>query len=257
MKTKINIWITTLILLFPIVMIAQEDTKPIRVACVGNSITEGAGWKDKAYPPQLGALLGSKYDVRNFGLGGRTLLMKGDFPYRNEKIFEQAKEFDPQIVIIKLGTNDSKPWNWKFKDEFFNDYVELVKEFRKNDKNPQIFVCFPPPVFKDGFGITNSIIHDKIMPLIDSVKRTCKTLLIDFNSPMADDSTLFPDGIHPNGEGYGIMAKIAFEAITTNPLGAIQSPKCDSPSDDIGCAEHKSCRSTKSETGEVGNLISR
>ena len=221
MKTKIKIWTTTLILLLlPILMYAQE--KPIRVACVGNSITEGAGWGEKAYPAQLGALLGRGYDVRNFGLGGRTLLMKGDFPYRKEEIFEHAKEFDPQIVITKLGTNDSKPWNWKYKDDFFNDYVELIKEFRQNDRNPQIFVCFPPPVFKDGFGITNSIIHDNIMPIIDSVKKTCNTLLIDFNSTMINDSTFFPDGIHPNGDGYGIMAKIASDAVKANPIGIIK-----------------------------------
>jgi len=221
MKTKIEIWITVLILLsLPLMMNAQN--KPIRVACVGNSITEGAGWGEKTYPAQLGALLDKNYNVHNFGLGGRTLLMKGDFPYRKEEIFVQAKEFDPQIVIIKLGTNDSKPWNWKYKDEFFNDYVELIKEFRQNDHNPQIFVCFPPPVFKDGFGITNSIIHDKIIPLIDSVKKTCNTLLIDFNSPMVKDSTFFPDGIHPNGDGYGIMAKIAFDAVKANPIGIIQ-----------------------------------
>jgi acyl-CoA thioesterase I len=200
--------ITVLLISFTIMATAQENQKRIKVACVGNSITEGAGWGDKAYPAQLGALLGSKYEVQNFGLGGRTLLMKGDFPYRNEKIFEDAKEFDAQIIIIKLGTNDSKPWNWKYKDEFFNDYVELIKAFRENNRNPQIFVCFPPPVFKDGFGITNSIIHDKIIPLVDSVRKACNTLLIDFNTPMINDSSFFPDGIHPNGDGYAIMAKI-------------------------------------------------
>ena len=200
---------------------AQDKPKQIKVACVGNSITEGAGWGDKTYPAQLGALLGSGYDVRNFGLGGRTLLKKGDFPYWNENIFVQAKDFNPDILIIMLGTNDSKPQNWKYKDEFFDDYSELIKAFRADTRTPQIFVCLPPPVFKDGFGITNSIIHDKIIPLIDSIKNKFNTLMIDFNSAMAKDSVLFPDGIHPNGEGYGIMAKIAFEAIKSHPLGML------------------------------------
>jgi acyl-CoA thioesterase I len=226
---RIILTVTTILIFCTIMIMAQEKQKQIRVACVGNSITEGAGWGDKTYPAQLGVLLGEKYDVRNFGLGGRTLLMKGDFPYCKEELFQQAKEFDPQIVIIKLGTNDSKPQNWKYKDEFFNDYVVLVKEFRKDGKNPQIFVCFPPPVFKDGFGITNSIIHNKIMPLIDSVRSTCNTLLIDFNSPMVSDSALFPDGIHPNGDGYAIMAKIAFNAIMANPLGAVMNQNISTP----------------------------
>ncbi len=200
-------------LLCTIMINAQNGKQPIKVACVGNSITEGAGWGDKAYPPQLGALLGKNYDVRNFGLGGRTMLKKGDFPYWNENIFVEAKEFNPDIIILMLGTNDSKPQNWKFKEDFFSDYSDMIKAFRADNKDPKIFVCLPPPVFKDGYGITNSIIHENIIPLIDSVKNKFNTLLIDFNSAMANDSSYFPDGIHPNGDGYAIMAKIAYDAI--------------------------------------------
>ncbi len=211
MKTVLKI--SVLVILFGTLMInAQEKTK-IKVACVGNSITEGAGWGEKAYPAQLGALLGSHYDVRNFGLGGRTMLKKGDFPYWNEKFFAEAKEFNPDIIILMLGTNDSKPQNWKYKDEFFKDYSDMIEAFRENDRNPKIFVCLPPPVFKDGYGITNSIIHDQIIPMIDSIKNKFNTLLIDFNTAMINDSSYFVDGIHPNGDGYGIMAKIVDDAI--------------------------------------------
>ena len=55
-------------------------TAPIRVACVGDSITAGAGAEGKPYPKQLQALLGDKWLVNNYGVGGRTLLKKGDHP---------------------------------------------------------------------------------------------------------------------------------------------------------------------------------
>ena len=211
MKTLLKIFV--IVLLLGTVMINAQEKAKIKVACIGNSITEGAGWGDKTYPAQVGVLLGSDYNVKNFGLSGRTMLKKGDYPYWNENLFALAKEFNPDIIILMLGTNDSKPQNWKYKEEFFKDYADMIKAFRKNDRNPKIYVCLPPPVFKDGYGINNSIIHDQIIPMIDSIKNKYNTLLIDFNTAMINDSSYFVDGIHPNGEGYGIMAKIVYNAI--------------------------------------------
>ena len=97
------------------------QNKQIRVACIGNSITYGYGIDAKfqhAYPGILQQLLGPKYDVRNFGMSGRTLLQKGDFPYMREYIYRRAKNFQPDIITIKLGTNDSKPHNWCYKKDF-------------------------------------------------------------------------------------------------------------------------------------------
>ena len=199
---------------------AQPDV--IRVACIGNSITYG-GLGEQSYPQTLGRLLGSHYQVRNFGVSGRTMLRKGDYPYWNEQAFYDAQDFNPQIVIICLGTNDSKPWNWVYGAEFFEDYSDFIAAFRPPGRNPQIYACFPPPVFKDGFGITNSVIRDQILPIIDSVGRSSHTLAIDFYSLMQGDSVLFPDGIHPNASGYAHMAEIAYDAIMNSPPGFVRS----------------------------------
>ena len=103
-----------LLLLCGLQLFAQE-ARTIKVACVGNSITYGSGIKDRAnhsYPSVLGRLLGSKYEVQNFGFSARTLLNKGDHPYMKETLFQKALNYQPDIVVIKLGTNDSKPINW-------------------------------------------------------------------------------------------------------------------------------------------------
>ena len=79
-----------------------------------------------SYPAQLQAWLGQEYQVRNFGVSGATLLKNGDRPYWKEPEFSQVLDFNPDIIIIKLGTNDSKPQNWKFAEEFEQDYIDLI-----------------------------------------------------------------------------------------------------------------------------------
>ena len=96
-------------------------SETIKIACVGDSITYGAGIKDRKnmnYPVQLGKILGQKYEVKNFGNSGSTMLKKGDKPYWKQREYKAALEFNPNIVIIKLGTNDTKPQNWKHGAEY-------------------------------------------------------------------------------------------------------------------------------------------
>ena len=100
--------------------------EPVKIACVGDSITFGAAIQDREnrnYPLQLGKLLGDGYAVRNFGVNGATLLKQGDLPYWTRPQFKMATEFQPNIVIIKLGTNDSKPQNWKYADQYGTDLL--------------------------------------------------------------------------------------------------------------------------------------
>jgi len=69
---------------------------PVKVACIGNSITYGSGIPDRArdsYPAQLGRMLGDKWIVKNFGVSGRTMLKKGDFPYWKEVAWTEQRLF--------------------------------------------------------------------------------------------------------------------------------------------------------------------
>ena len=111
----------------------------IRLACVGDSITYGSGLSERevnSYPAVLQKLLGEGYDVKNFGVSGATLLKSGDKPYWKQSEFKSATAFNPNIVVIKLGTNDTKPQNWSHKEEF-----AAVEEYTK-DPNPAALLVF-------------------------------------------------------------------------------------------------------------------
>jgi len=119
-----------------LVVLLQAPTvfadKVVRVACVGDNITYGAGVADRGknnYPKVLGRLLGPGYETRSFGVSGATLLKKGDHPNWKTRAFKAATEFKPDIVIIKLGTNDSKPQNWKHKAHYAADLADLADHF--------------------------------------------------------------------------------------------------------------------------------
>jgi lysophospholipase L1-like esterase len=185
----------------------------IRVACVGNSITDGHGIElapQFGYPALLQKALGSDYWVKNFGVGGRTMLNKGDYPYMNEQAWRDAQAFNPDIVIIKLGTNDSKPQNWQYASEFKQDLQQMIKSLGK----AKIFLCTPIPAFKSSWAINDSVIVNGVIPIQKEVARKNGLQLIDLHTLMANDEELVqPDGIHPNEKGVAKMAEIISEAI--------------------------------------------
>ena len=124
------------------------------VACIGDSITYGSGISDRikdSYPAQLQRLL-RQYDrnwqVGNFGVSGATLLHRGDKPYVRESAYNDARAYNPDIVIIKLGTNDSKPQNWQYKEDFVADYSAMIDVFRSLPSRPQVWICKPVPAFQ-------------------------------------------------------------------------------------------------------------
>lgn len=197
---------------------AQETGDKIRVACVGNSITFGAGIpnRDKdSYPAVLEQMLGSDYTVRNFGISARTLLRKGDHPYMNEPIFQEALAFQPNIVTIKLGTNDTKSQNWKYNKEFKKDLEAMVKAFQNLPSKPKIYLCYPAKAYISKWGdINDSIITQSVIPYIQEVAQKMQTEIIDLHTPTSGMNADFPDNVHPNEKGAMVLAKTIYKAFT-------------------------------------------
>ena len=212
---------------------ARQTPQPgaIRVACIGNSITDGHGIDvatQYGYPAELQKRLGNGYWVKNFGVSARTMLNKGDYPYMNEMAWQDALAFKPDVVIIKLGTNDSKPYNWQHNAEFRQDLEQMVTTLcpalaqpakkgkkSKNQKSqtsslkPQIFLCTPIPAFKSTWDINDSVIVNGIIPIQKEVAQKYGLRVIDLHTLYANDGDkMLTDGIHPDGKGAQRLAEI-------------------------------------------------
>lgn len=207
MKIRIKNYFVIVAALF---VLSACNQSPIRIACVGDSITEGAGIKFQnvnAYPAYLDSLLGDDYCVLNSGKGGTTLQSEGDFSYWNTKEFSNMFNFEPDIVILKLGTNDTKPQNWN-EERFSADYQLLIDTILTMKNRPEIIICKPVPVFATRWGINDSILVNGVIPTIEKIALKNNLKLIDLNTPFKNDNDLFPDDIHPNEHGTLKMAQI-------------------------------------------------
>nr|WP_299383950.1 GDSL-type esterase/lipase family protein [Allomuricauda sp.] len=195
----------------------EHTRQVIKIACVGNSITYGAGMVNReknAYPVQLQQMLGKGYEVQNFGVSGRTLLKKGDLPYWDTEAYQDAIDFGADIVFIKLGTNDSKQQNRIHLDEFESDYKDLIKNFKANNTDVRIILLQPIPSFlQDSTSIWNPVIKNKIIPKTQQVAQDLGLETIDLYQLFVDKPQWVPDKIHPSSLGATLMAKRAYEAI--------------------------------------------
>jgi len=203
---------------------------PIKVACVGDSITQGPrSPKGITYPAQLQQILGGGYEVVNFGLGGCTLLRHGNKPYWKFDKLQKAQDFKPNVVVIMLGTNDSKPVNWAHESEFIPDYRDLVKLFQALDTKPRIFLCHVPTVIEPNkykISETNSVAIDQH---IDTLAKETGLEVIPMDQAYGNDLSVLKvnndivppvmnDNVHPNKQGALELAQTVAKALTaTNP----------------------------------------
>ena len=223
MKTLISL----LLLCLGISTVQAQD--PIRVACIGNSVTYGYGHQDPkatSYPTQLGLMLGESYDVRNFGHSGATLLYRGHRPYIHQQAWRDALSFAPDKAIIHLGLNDTDPRNWpNYRDEFIPNYLAMIDSLRQANPKVEIWICRMTPIFHGHrrFKSGTRDWHAQIQTAIEEVARLADVHLIDLHEPLYHRPDLFADALHPDAEGAMILAQTVYAAMTGN-YGGLSLP---------------------------------
>lgn len=208
---------------------AAEAGTPIRVACVGDSITFGFTSSDASrhsYPSQLQNLLGDGYTVANYGKSGFTLMKSGDKSYWNTAEYTNSLNSSPDLVILMLGTNDSKPVNWDKKENFLSDLKEMIQSYQELPSQPAVYVCTSPRMpqeYEDPEtqgGLSNAVINDEIVPLQKQAAEETGCLLLDVNAftrtELADED--FKDYAHPTDIGYQKLANFFYGALTEQEI---------------------------------------
>ena len=192
-----------------------------KIACVGDSLTFGGGLTNPTtYPSVLQNLLGTgSYLVKNFGSEGRAMtpgLTSSNIPdrsYIDTEIYQESLAFNPDIVILCLGTNDTWLVNLSSqtaKDNFVKGLTALVNSYKELGVD-KIYVCLPPYAVKNNIG---TMVKNLVIPLIQANAETLDYEIIDFYTPTEGKDDWLKDQLHFNPIGYEEMAKTAYLALT-------------------------------------------
>jgi len=208
----------------------DNGAEETRIACVGDSLTEGSrgGFRGAPYPEQLQAILGSRYNVSNFGHGGSNTTK-----YKSTAEFDEAISYNANIVVIMFGTNDVKH---SFQPaEFEMEYSALIDSFLELPTSPLVFLVVPPPIYAPRFIGQTSISHsDRVrsdimlppleqalaeehhLPGVVDAHSAFKAHCPDIDAPcdwMMSLPTTADQGVHPTYHGASVIARLVSETI--------------------------------------------
>jgi lysophospholipase L1-like esterase len=199
-----------------------------RVACVGDSTTAGSGNSGvNIYPPLLARILGAGFEVKNFGDAGTTLMKKpgAGGSYWDTPAFKASQSYAPDVVLIMLGTNDSKAANWRGGNNSFEaDYRALIATYAALASKPAIYALTPLPLFTTRSTLDPAVVANDIPAILRKVVADTGARLIDMQAAFlpdpkkyfgAGDGVDIGDGTHPNKAGAERIAVTVASVLTT------------------------------------------
>jgi lysophospholipase L1-like esterase len=189
-----------------------------KVACVGDSITWGftiLNPKKHGYPAVLQHLLGEDYEVRNFGYNDAAVRFDADTPYVKKRVYRDSLDWNPDIVILMLGTNDTKPWNWNA-EIFQRDYGRLVDSYLALPSHPRVVLVAPIRIFRvfnvPSLILNPDVLEEEIRPAIRKIAGQKGLELVDLQ-PLFGNAHFCRDGIHPQCRGARMLAETIYSQI--------------------------------------------
>lgn len=189
-----------------------------KVACVGDSITWGysiIGRSRYSYPAVLQQLLGEGYEVKNFGFNDASARLDADTPYVTKEVYGQSHEFQPDIVVIMLGSNDTKRRNWD-PEKYRHGYTTIIDSYLALDSHPKIYLMTPPHIYNvlgiNIYSLFEETVANGVIPVVQSMAAERGFQVIDVHS-LLDRKSLFNDGVHPGREGARMIAELVASAI--------------------------------------------
>jgi lysophospholipase L1-like esterase len=192
----------------------------LKIACIGDSLTYGylvENRSENCYPSRLGQMLGENFVVGNFGVNGHTMQKSGDLPYWSHKNFELSTEFNPHIIFLMLGSNDSKPQNWTTLENYLADYESMIEYYQNLPNRPRLYLMTPPMIYTGQHFSFTSIRLNPILEMAPAIKTLGKSRglpVIDIHEATIERPECFQiDGVHTNAEGALLIAKEVFNTL--------------------------------------------
>lgn len=201
-------WLLFSLFLFQIRIAAQ---KPIKIACVGSSLTYGlhmANRSKNSFPIQLQYLLGNKYAVINYGVPGAIV-----FQGYNEQV-KNVVSAHADIIIINFGSYETGENLQNRRADFEASYASIIDSLRMSNKHARIILLKEPPAFNSDSTIINPrLIKHHINPAIERLAFKYNAEIIDLYSTFIDRADLFPDSLHLSSLGATIIARKLYDVV--------------------------------------------
>lgn len=199
----------------PILARPLAGARPIRITCVGASdVSSPTPYGTPNWPDYIAPLLGYEYSIFNAGASGTTMIQQGNAPYWNTPQYTNGINSAPDIVIIMLGSNDSKPYNWIYQTNYTPDYEELISQYRSLPSHPRIYLATLLTVYGVGnYDITDPIVTGQLCPIIRQIAFDEGFPLVDINTATENMPQNFPDNVHPDIAGAKFIAQTYFNAL--------------------------------------------
>jgi hypothetical protein len=221
----------------------RATAAPIKVACVGEHTTHSDEYTEmnretvpagkQEYPVFLQTLLGSSYDVRNFGdccstvvenySGGPVHPFVNGAPAGKGPGYKESLAFLPDIVII--GSWGKHDWGQGKENQvptfnlatFQADYDDLVQRYMKLSSHPKVFVSLPIPIPNgNGTARENGVTTESVLPAIRAVAAKYSLPIVDLYNTFLNHKELFApgDGEHlTQAEGFPKLAATVHAAM--------------------------------------------
>jgi len=187
------------------------------IVCLGDSLTEGYGAsepskvdKTKSYPEFLQNKV--KANVVNAGISGDTA--EGGLA----RVDKDVLSYNPQMVIISLGANNFL--RLKPASEAKNDLQAIINKVKSEERKIYLASFIGDAAWQDSYLQTFLIMPPGILALLDDYRKIYDELRSE-NKDIGYISNIWKgigknqmsDLIHPNAEGYSIMADNIFAVI--------------------------------------------
>ena len=195
---------------------AQAADAPLKIIVFGDSITEGKtppGLKpEERWIERVQAASGGKWVCVNEGKGGRPASAVNDL----EPAVKRSPDAD--VLMIALGTNDSRDYAAGSTERFAATMTKLIDIARAANPKLQIILCAPYNINMDGLKhgqdmgakrVENIIAFGKAIEKLSAEK---KCGFINFYGVIPPGS-LTTDGVHPDAAGHAAIAKVAVNGL--------------------------------------------